>query len=76
MKLERFREALLELGNNDAERARALGCSVRTIVRLRAADLPEPTERLMQQPSLLRALAADAEAHQQRISETSARSTN
>jgi hypothetical protein len=65
MKLEKFTEALQALGKDDTERAQALGCSVRTIVRLRAADLPEPTERLMQQPSLLRALAADAEAHRQ-----------
>lgn len=56
-----FVERLQLLGSNDAERARVLEVSTKTIERYRAQDLPEPILKLLRAPQLLRALADDAE---------------
>lgn len=52
--------ALMSLGCNDQERARALGISTKSIGRYRDGLLPEPLRRMMQYPILIEALAADA----------------
>lgn len=57
-----FAQQLQSLGCNDAERAKMLDVSTKTIERYRAADLPDPVLKLLRAPQLLRALADDAEA--------------
>lgn len=57
-----FTRELQSLGLTDVERAKVLEVSTKTIERYRAADLPESIVKLLRAPSLLRALAEDAES--------------
>lgn len=61
MKYPTFLQTLQALDITDVERAKRLEVSTKTIERYRAGDFPEPLLKLMRHPSLLRALAEDAE---------------
>ncbi len=58
-----FYAALMALGTNDVERARALGISYKSIKRLKQR-LPDPIIPFCHAPELLRALADDVESAQ------------
>jgi transcriptional regulator with XRE-family HTH domain len=61
MALNNFQQALKELGPTDRERAERLGVTIRTITRYKREEILPNTERLLTIPTMLRALAADAE---------------
>lgn len=62
MAYEHFIAALRQLGKSDKERAQQLGVNEFTAKRYRNGELPKVLEVLTRQPSLLLALAQDAEA--------------
>lgn len=64
MRLLEFQETLDRLGPNDAERAKVLGVSERTI-RLWKAKAPRIIQIIATNPALAQALAKDAESNQQ-----------
>lgn len=58
-----FLEALKQIGSTEAEQARVLGIPIRTLRNYKSPRrMPFQIKRLMETPSVMHALAADAEA--------------